>query len=44
MKIIRKLNTKDAKSCATEMNVFNRFISRLDIAEERISEFNDISI
>ena len=26
------------------MNVFSRFISRLDIAEERISEFNDISI
>ena len=26
------------------MNVFSRFISRLAMAEERISEFNDISI
>ena len=26
------------------MNVFSGFISRLDTAEERISEFNDISI
>ena len=25
------------------MNVFSAFISRLDTAEERISEFNDIS-